>query len=190
MAAEYSSLLESKVSWPFNSSPFNLLNGWAERGGRGGTVLKKEYIMFRTRNRGYWPWESLGEHIARLNNEFSRAISHGMRESERSFPAFNIWSNAEGAILNAELPGVKVEDIELTVSGNVVAIKGNRKNSIAGSDKYVRRERQEGEFIRTFELPFQVDPEKVVAKSAKGILRLELPRAEADKPRKIAVRSA
>ncbi|MDR1612998.1 MAG: Hsp20/alpha crystallin family protein [Planctomycetota bacterium] len=146
--------------------------------------------MFRNRNFGYWPLESIGEHIARLNNEFNRVITRGWRETERAFPAFNIWSNAEGAVLAAELPGVKVEDIELTVSGNVVTIKGSRKNLLAGDDKYVRRERQEGEFVRTFELPFQVEPAKVKAESAKGILRLELPRAEADKPKRIEVRSA
>jgi HSP20 family protein len=61
---------------------------------------------------------------------------------------------------------------------------------MGGDEQYVRRERQEGEFVRTLELPFQVDPAKVKAESAKGILRLELPRAEADKPKRIAVRSA
>lgn len=146
--------------------------------------------MFRNRNYGYLPWGSIGEQIARLNNEFNRVMGRGWRESDRLFPAFNIWSDAEGAVLTAELPGVKVEDIELTVSGNMVTIKGNRTTQMAEGDKYFRRERQQGEFARTFELPFQVDPAKVEARSAKGILRLELPRAEADKPKKIAVQSA
>lgn len=141
--------------------------------------------MFRSRNRGFLPWMSLGDQIERLNGEFNRLF--GGRGREGGFPSFNIWNNAEGAMLTSELPGVKVEDIELTVTGDVVTVKGTRKNTLGEKDRYVRRERPEGEFVRTFELPFQIDAAKVSAKSKNGVLSIELPRAESDKPRKIAV---
>lgn len=128
---------------------------------------------------------SLGDQIERLNGEFNRLF--GGRGREGGFPSFNIWNNAEGAMLTSELPGVKIEDIELTVTGDVVTIKGTRKNALGENDRYVRRERPEGEFVRTFELPFQIDAAKVSAKSKNGVLSIELPRAESDKPRKISV---
>lgn len=143
--------------------------------------------MFRSRNRGgLYPWVSLGDQIERLNSEFNRLFGRATY-NEVGFPAFNIWNNAEGSVLTSELPGVKIDDIELTVTGSVVTIKGARKNALNEQDRYVRRERPEGEFVRTFELPFQIDAAKVSAKAKNGVLSIELPRAESDKPRKITV---
>lgn len=145
--------------------------------------------MIVNRTRSYMPWLSLGEQIDRLNGEFNRLFGRGGRLVENAFPAFNIYSNAEGAILTAELPGVNIEDIELTVSGNVVSIKGSRKDPVGENGKRLRRERKSGEFSRTFELPYQIEASKVEAKSSKGVLKIELPRAEVDKPRRIEVKS-
>lgn len=144
--------------------------------------------MFGFRN--YLPWYSLGEQLERFNEEFNRFFGRSARGGESSFPAFNIFSNAEGAVLVAELPGVDINDIELTVSGGAVTVKGTRKEIEPEDARHIRRERQFGEFVRTFELPFQIDAAKAEAKSRKGILRIDLPRSEADKPKRIAVKTA
>lgn len=146
--------------------------------------------MFGTRTRSYMPWLSLGRQLNRMNGEFSRMFSDGDNAIGSGFPAFNIYGNADGAVMSAELPGVDIKDIELTVSGNTVSIKGSRKEAEAETGHRIRRERRAGEFNRSFELPFNVESSKVEAKSSKGILTITLPRAETDKPKKIEVKIA
>lgn len=107
-----------------------------------------------------------------------------------SFPAFNIWSNDDGATLTSELPGVSMDDLDITVSGKEITIRGSRKADVDENTRFVRHERPSGEFTRSFRLPYQIDSAKVEAKLANGILRIELPRAENDKPRKISITTA
>ena len=140
--------------------------------------------------RQYVPWHSLGGQVDRINEEFNRVFGRSPRSAEYSFPSFNIFNDVDGAVLVAELPGVAVDDIDLTVSGRSVTVKGTRKEPETGNARCIRRERRFGDFVRTFTLPFQIDAAKAEAKSRKGILRIDLPRAEADKPKRIAVRSA
>ncbi len=107
------------------------------------------------------------------------------------FPAINVWTGPEGAIVTAELPGMKADDIDISVVGETVTLSGSRKPAEAGDDvTYHRQERGYGQFTRTFELPFSVEADKVDALFENGILQVSLPRAEADKPRKITVKTA
>jgi HSP20 family protein len=105
-----------------------------------------------------------------------------------SYPAANLWSNENEALLTAELPGLCAECININVSGDQISIEGERKEDEIGENStYHRKERGHGKFIRSFRLPFDVDSEKVAAKYADGVLKVTLPRAEASKPRKIAI---
>lgn len=104
-----------------------------------------------------------------------------------AYPAFNVWANNEGAVISGELPGVKLEDLEITASGKTIGIKGTRKDDVQENGAYLRRERHEGQFSRSIELPFQIDAGRVEAKLANGVLEIRLPRAESDKPRKISI---
>lgn len=110
-------------------------------------------------------------------------------DTASSFPAFNIWSNEDGAVVTSEIPGVKMEDLDITVSGKDITISGSRKEDDATDTRFVRHERPAGEFSRSFQLPFQIDSTKVNAKLANGVLQIDLPRAENDKPRKITITS-
>lgn len=105
-----------------------------------------------------------------------------------SYPAFNIWSDEDGAVITSELPGVKMQELDITVSGKNITVKGSRSEGEAqeGAQR-VRRERPSGNFERSFELGFQIDAAKVEAKMVNGVLEISLPRAENDKPRKISV---
>jgi HSP20 family protein len=102
----------------------------------------------------------------------------------------NIWTDPDGAIVSAELPGVNPEDIDISVQNDVLTLTGSRQPDDLEEDEiYHRRERGHGRFTRSFQLPFHVEAGKVEAMFDKGILRISLPRAEADKPKKITVKA-
>ena len=150
--------------------------------------------MFR-RPFGYYGYRSPWQEMERLRREVDRLFSDSFTVSggrtAPSFPAINVWANEDGAVVTAELPGVNSEDIDISVVGDTLTLSGERQPEELGEgDKYHRRERGYGKFNRAFQLPFKVDSDKVEAMFEKGILHLSLPRAEVDKPKKIAVKSA
>ncbi len=106
------------------------------------------------------------------------------------FPPVNLWSSRDGAIVTAEVPGVSPDKLDITVQALTVTLRGNRELEAKGEGIVVHRhERPHGDFVRVIVLPFRVDTEKVSAHFERGILRLELPRPEEDKPRKVKVAS-
>jgi HSP20 family protein len=104
----------------------------------------------------------------------------------------NLYENVEGYVLTAEIPGVKSEDLEVSVEGERVTIGGKRAIEYPsdGSTSLHRRERQAGVFRRTFNLPEPADPEKTEAVCRHGILIVRIPKAEAHRPRRISVRGS
>jgi len=142
-----------------------------------------------------WPtvanrWSPLAE-FDRLQREMNRLFDAMLGAGgPAEYPAVNIWTNNDGAVLTAELPGVRPEDLEVSVQGDTVTIRGKREpEELKEGETWIRRERGAGSFVRSFALPFEVDPENVKATYKNGVLHLELPRAEADKPRKIEVKT-
>jgi HSP20 family protein len=106
------------------------------------------------------------------------------------FPAVNLYESADGYTLTAELPGVAPEDIEVSVERSTVAIRGERKidyGKEAGSAH--RLERQAGAFRRAFELPSEIDPDKIEAVHRNGVLLLRIPKRPEHQPRQIAVQA-
>ena len=109
---------------------------------------------------------------------------------QNSYPALNVWVKDDDMIVSAELPGFSPDSINLSVMGNHLTLSGSRnEEELPEGAKYHRRECACGEFNRTIRLPYSIDPEKVEASFDKGILTVKLARAEADKPRKINIRS-
>jgi HSP20 family protein len=132
--------------------------------------------------------ERLHREVDRL---FSDSFSLAGGRTAPSYPAINVWTNEEGAVLTAELPGVDPQDIDISVVGDTLTLSGDRQPAaLEDGDKYHRRERGYGKFNRSFQLPFKVETDHVEAIFEKGVLHLSLPRAEADKPKKISVKSA
>jgi len=109
--------------------------------------------------------------------------------SNPTFPAVNIWEDENSLYAEAELPGVKMEDIEISVVGNELTLKGERKPFAGDDGKYHRRERGVGSFTRVLHLPLDIDAEKVEATLRNGVLLIHLPKAAAALPRKIEVRA-
>ena len=130
------------------------------------------------------------DQFQREMNRLFNAANQGHVLNTANYPAVNIWANDEGQIVSAEMPGVHPEDLDIDVTGDALSISGERKPDEAVKDaRYHRRERNHGSFSRTVQLPFMVDTNKVEATFKNGVLFITLPRAEADKPRKITVKS-
>jgi len=109
----------------------------------------------------------------------------------RVFPAVNVTEDKDNYYLRAELPGIKSEELDISVAENRVSIRGERKIPLEkGEFSYHRREREEGAFRRTLTLPVEIDSDKVKAEMKRGILKVTLPKHEKTKPRKIQIAAA
>ncbi len=103
-------------------------------------------------------------------------------------PAVDIKEENERFIIHADLPGVDVKDIEITMEKGVLTLKGQRvAESKEETEKYKRVERVRGTFLRRFSLPDAVQADKITAKCKDGVLELVVPKGEAAQPRKISV---
>jgi HSP20 family protein len=120
-------------------------------------------------------------------------IQCGSRErwplGERSFPALNVWDEGESIRAEAEVPGFEMKDLEVTVLGNELTIKGRREASKQERATLHRHERFTGEFVRSLTLPVEVDPDQVDATLKDGVLTLVLPKTQAALARKITVKA-
>jgi HSP20 family protein len=124
-----------------------------------------------------------------MNELFERAGRSPRTGMAGNYPAMNVWVNADGAMVTAELPGIDVDDLDISVQNNTLTMRGSRNpEELEEGDTYHRQERRYGQFQRTFQLPFEVEAGEVEATYEKGVLRLNLPRSEADKPKRIQVK--
>jgi len=101
-------------------------------------------------------------------------------------PLANIIETKEGYVLEAEMPGVNKEGLEITVENGHLTIVG-RRNGYRGQGQWLYRESREHDYRRVFEIDSSIDMAKVSARMDQGVLSLQLPKTEAVKPRKIAV---
>lgn len=104
-------------------------------------------------------------------------------------PAMDVAEENGAYIVKTSLPGVKPEDVEITLSDNRLTIKGEAKeDKEIKKEDYQMRERRYGSFMRTMTLPTTIKDDKVEATYENGVLTLRLPKAEEVKPKKIAVK--
>jgi HSP20 family protein len=133
------------------------------------------------------------DEMERVQREMKKVAASFAFERPRNagvFPAINAWTTEDEEIVTAELPGAEPEAIDLSIVNDVLTISGERNaEDVDGETRYHRRERTNGKFSRSIQLAFVVDADKVHARYENGVLTVTLPRAEADKPRKITVHS-
>lgn len=128
------------------------------------------------------------EKMQREMNRFRRHLSSPGFRMAAGYPAMNTWMDGDTVLLTAELPGIERSELDISIEGDMLTIKGERKPiELPEGARYHRQERGCGKFTRVVQLPYQIDPKKVEAKMHDGVLELKLERAEADKPRKIQV---
>jgi len=134
---------------------------------------------------------SIWSEMSRLSREMDRLLSGASTVSKAGvFPPLNLYDDGECFVVRAELPGVDPKGLEINTAHKVLTIKGER-NRPETDDKasFHRRERSFGTFSRSVNLPHEVSPDKVTASYKLGVLEVVLPKAEAAKPKKIAVTS-
>jgi HSP20 family protein len=136
---------------------------------------------------GFWdPWREL----ERLEGEVGRLFGARRGLATDGVPV-NVWAEADRVTVTAELPGVEPKDVEVSVVGRRLTLRGERTVAAPGGEaRYHRRERTGGRFGRAVTLPFPVEGDRVAATLKDGVLTITLPRAEADKPRRIAIEAA
>jgi len=135
------------------------------------------------------PWDPWKE-LERLQDEVSRAFGSRVGPG-RDFPPVNVWSGDDAVVVTAEVPGIDPADLDISVVNDTLTIRGERKAAeLQRGERYHRRERGYGEFVRTVKLPFRIDGDHVEAKVSKGVLVVHLPRAEEDRRKRIEVAAA
>jgi HSP20 family protein len=115
-----------------------------------------------------------------------RPAENRLARQEYLLPEVNIFETKDGYVLEAEMPGVDKEGLEITLEGNEITIIGHRAAE-AQPGELLFRERRLADYRRVFELDPAVDTSKVSAKMEQGVLTLTLPKSERVKPRKITV---
>ncbi|HZQ06917.1 MAG TPA: Hsp20/alpha crystallin family protein [Anaerolineae bacterium] len=103
-------------------------------------------------------------------------------------PSLDVFETADNVTVKAAIPGVKPEDVEITVTGNTLSLSGETKDESETKDKnYLRRETRFGAFSRIIELPAGLQTDKADAKFENGVLTITFPKAEEVKPKTIKV---
>lgn len=135
-------------------------------------------------------WREMERLRREMNRLFEGSVTGGLRRAT-GFPAMNVWTKDDGLIVTAEIPGVDIKDIDISVMNDTLTVSGQRTPDEVGEGvRYHRRERGYGRFGRSVQLPYPVEADNVEATFKDGVLSIALPRAEEDKPRKISVKGA
>ena len=146
-----------------------------------------------------WPRGTLAdsfeelERVRRQMDWLTGSISRGLFNETTSgvFPMMNVTEDKDKFYVRAELPGLKADELDISVTGNTLSISGDRKLPIEDEKaQYHRREREAGSFNRIVSLPAQVDTNKVDAACSEGVLTVILPKAEEAKPKKITIKGS
>jgi HSP20 family protein len=137
--------------------------------------------------------EDFRQDLARLQGEMNqltrRVAPPGARRRSRIFPSIIISTTDEDLLVRAEVPGMKLDDFDISVSGDTLAVKGYRVADIElEGGWYHRRERERGRFSRAIRLPAEVDGEKAEATYVAGVLTITLPLKKPAKPQQIPVK--
>lgn len=133
--------------------------------------------------------------LHRLQNEMDQLFGGLFNEKTTPFagikgPAVNVWEKDDGFVVEAELPGFSINDVDVTVEGAEVVLRGERNfESPAVQATIHKRERWSGKFERRLEFPVEIDASKAEASMRDGVLTLTLPKSPAAAARKINIRS-
>ena len=138
------------------------------------------------------PFVDLRSDMNRARDEmdrlFGRYTGRRFPLAASSYPLLNISEDDDRVYVEAELPGMEMNDLDILVQGNQLSIKGQRPKPSSEDKTWHRQERGYGKFSRLVELPFDLDQTKVEAQFRNGVLTITLPKREESKPRRIEVK--
>lgn len=153
---------------------------------------KMAIIRFTERPNFMNPWAEF-ERIRRNMDPLSRNFANGdvNYPSATVFPPLNVYEEKEQLIIKAEIPGVKSDDLDISLEGETLTLAGTRKKYSDEDDNksFHRREIERGTFSRAISLPTKVDPDKISASLKNGILTITISKAAEIKPRQVKVLS-
>jgi HSP20 family protein len=142
------------------------------------------------------PFGDTSREFSRLHDEMNRLFDRFGVDGGTwptlavSYPALNVWEDADHLYAEAELPGMQMNELEIFVTGdNQLTIKGDRKPPTFENATWHRQERGFGQFTRVITLPVSVDADRVSAEFNHGVLTVKLPKSAAAKPRRIPVKA-
>jgi HSP20 family protein len=139
------------------------------------------------------PWREMVTMQDRMNRVFGDSqtgagFGDGQLEMTNWHPMVDIYDRGEKIVIKAELPGLEKKDISIDVKDRVLTLKGERAyDNETKDEEYYRRERAYGKFQRSFTLPDGLDPEKINADYKDGLLSVEIPKSEKEKPKQITI---
>jgi HSP20 family protein len=147
--------------------------------------------LVRWRPKREWDPFALMENLqSQINRVFNTSLTDwpGVSGWGTSFPLVDVYQDKDNVIVTAEVPGLEQKDVELSITGNTVTLKGEKKQeSEVKEENYHRVERSTGSFQRVIELPCEVNADKAKAKLENGVLTITLPKSEAHKPKQITI---
>ena len=139
------------------------------------------------------PFQDLISLQERMNRLFEQTLDRSRGEREGMVPgtwapAVDIYETPDSIVLQAELPGLSKDDIDIQVRDNVLTLKGDRRSEKEVKEgNYLRVERAYGGFQRAFTLPAAVQADKIRAVFKDGVLDVSIPKAEEAKPKQIKI---
>lgn len=126
-------------------------------------------------------WNPFDE-LIKFDRDFNKLFNYSFS------PAMDVYEDVEKISVEAEVPGMGPENIDITLDKNILTIKGQR--TINNSKReYLRAERTSGSFVRSFTLPSSIEPEKIQAAYNNGILTIHIPKKPEVVPKKIEIKS-
>ena len=132
------------------------------------------------------PWRQIND----IQREMNRLFDASSRTSGYEYPAINIWTDTDKALVTVELPGYDKNDVDISLTGDVLRLHGSRNAPECKEDEcFHRQERKYGVFDREIKLPFAINANNVEATFKNGILNFSLLRAEEYKPKKIEIQT-
>ena len=134
-------------------------------------------------------FDELRREMDRVFDGFGAGRTRSAYTRAATFPAMNVWDAGDTVCIEAEIPGVSKDDLEIFAVGNELTVKG-RRQPMEGKLTYHRQERGTGEFTRVLTLPVEVNADKVDAVMDNGVLTVLLPKAETAKRKQITVKSS
>lgn len=138
------------------------------------------------------PWkemESLQREMNRVFHDLLDTGREGVRAPSTEFPPIRCWTGPEEFRVVVRVPGLKAQDIQVSVLGDTLTLSGERETEQQQEGvHYHRRERGYGTFLRTIELPEAIDSERVEATYRHGLLTFTLPKKAESKPRQITIK--
>jgi HSP20 family protein len=122
-----------------------------------------------------------------IDNVFNRS---GYLKNNKAFPLVNVYDNNDELSVVAELPGLTSDNINITLTENVLHLSGNREEKNYGEKvSTLRKERSYGKFEKSLRLPFPVERDNITASFTDGVLTVKLPKAEEAKPKKVIIQA-